>query len=121
MAIFSTKKMQEIRKSKGFTYKNLSELTNISESSITKLFGGFNKNPTMNYLRKIAEALDCSIDDFFEWEALPTSPYHLDRITASILNDINKNPSIKKLLQLAQKMSSEDLHVITYIAEKITD
>ena len=105
MPKFSIEKMQEIRKSNGYTYKKLAELTGISESTITKLFGGFNKNPTLSYLRKIADALNCSLDDFYEWESEPTSPYYIDRKTAELAQELHDNPDYRILFDAMRDMT----------------
>lgn len=119
MPEFSTSKMQDIRKSKGLTYKKLAELTEISESSITKIFGGFNTNPTLTYLKKIATALNCSIDDFFEWESEPTSPYYLDRKTAQLAQEIHDNPDYKILFDATRDLSPEQLQAVINVANVI--
>lgn len=119
MPEFSISKMQDIRKSKGLTYKKLAELTEISESSITKIFGGFNTNPTLTYLKKIATALDCSIDDFFEWEQEPTSPYYLDRKTAELAQEIHDNPEYRVLLDASRDLKPDDLKAVIDIVNRI--
>jgi transcriptional regulator with XRE-family HTH domain len=88
-------KMKDLLKIKGYTYDDLAEKTNMSKSTISKIFGGFNTNPTLKFLREIAQVLDCSIDDFFDWEQEPTSPYYLDRKTAQLAQAIHDNPEYK--------------------------
>lgn len=119
MPKFSIEKMQEIRKSANLTYKNLAELTGISESTITKIFGGFNKNPTLSYLRKIADALKCSLDDFYEWESEPTSPYYYDRKTAELAQEIHDNPEYRILLDATRDLTPEQLKTIINVANAI--
>lgn len=119
MPEFSIEKMQEIRKTSGLSYKKLAELTNISESTITKIFGGFNTNPTIKHLKAIANALNCSIDDFFIWEQEPTSPYYLDRKTAKLAQAIHDNPDYKLLMDATRDLSSEDLKAVIDIANRI--
>ncbi|CDE45458.1 putative uncharacterized protein [Clostridium sp. CAG:768] len=119
MPKFSIEKMQEIRKSNGYTYKKLAELTGISESTITKLFGGFNKNPTLSYLRKIADALNCSLDDFYEWESEPTSPYYIDRKTAELAQELHDNPDYRILFDAMRDMTPEQVRAIITVANSI--
>lgn len=119
MPKFSIEKMQEIRKSNGYTYKKLAELTGISESTITKLFGGFNKNPTLSYLRKIADALNCSFDDFYEWESEPTSPYYIDRKTAELAQELHDNPDYRILFDAMRDMTPEQVRAIITVANSI--
>ena len=112
-------KMKEILKSKNMTYDELSEKTQISKSTISKIFGGFNTNPTLKYLKSIATALDCSIDDFFEWEVEPTSPYYLDRKTAQLAQEIHDNPNYRMLFDATKNLSPEDLQAVIDIANRI--
>lgn len=112
-------KMKEILKSKKMTYDELSEKTSISKSTISKIFGGFNTNPTLKYLKLIAAALDCSIDDFFEWETEPTSPYYLDRKTAELTQELRDNPNYRMLFDAARDLSPGDLQALIDIANRI--
>ena len=118
-AKFSHLKMQEIRKSKCYTYENLAEITGIPRSTITKVFGGFQTNPTMIFLTKMAEALNCGIDDFFIWNEEPTSPYYLDRKTGELAQEIHDNPDLRILLDASRDLSPEDLKTVITIAQKI--
>ena len=112
-------KMKEILKSQNLTYDDLSEKTQISKSTISKIFGGFNTNPTLKYLKQIAAALNCSIDDFFEWEVEPTSPYYLDRKTAELTQEIRDNPEYRMLFDAARDLSPEDLKAVIDIVNRI--
>ena len=113
MAEFSIEKIKDILKSKGYNYERLSKETGISISSISKILGGFNKNPTLKYLQAIAKALDCSMDDFFDWQGQePTSPYYLDRKTGEIAQEMFENPELKALFDSARDLSSEELETI---------
>ena len=67
MPKFSIEKLNEIRNSKGYTLKELAEMTDIPHSTISKIFAGFNKNPSIEAVQKIANALECGIDDFIEY------------------------------------------------------
>lgn len=119
MTKLSIEKMQEIRKTCGFTYKKISELSGISESTVTKIFGGFSANPTLSHLKKIAEVLNCGLDDFYEWEVEPTSPYYLDRKTAEIAQEIHDNPEFKLLMDATRDLNPEDLKAVIDIANRI--
>ena len=120
MAEFSIEKMKEILKSKGYTYGKLAELTGISESTISKLFGGFNPNPTLKYMKSIANALDCSIDDFIDWGGIePTSPYYLDRKTAELAQNLKDNPDLRAVLRSMRNLSPDDIKFVQEFIEKI--
>ncbi len=119
MTKFSIEKMQEIRKSSGLTYANIADSTGISKSTVEKIFGGFNKNPTLSYLKKIADALSCSLDDFYEWEQEPTSPYYLDRKTAELAQEIHDNPEYRILLDATRDLTPEQLQAVIDVANII--
>lgn len=112
-------KMKDILKTKGYTYDDLAEKTNMSKSTISKIFGGFNTNPTLKFLREIAQVLDCSIDDFFEWEQEPTSPYYLDRKTAELAQEIHDNPEYRILFDATRDLTPEQLKAVINVANVI--
>lgn len=119
MAKLSIEKMQKIRETADLTYKEIAEITGISESSITKLFGGFQVNPSIDSLVKIAEALKCEVDDFIERETEPTSPYYLDKKTAEIAQDLAERPELNAALRAMRDLPPEDIKNITGIVEKM--
>lgn len=119
MSELSLEKMKEILKSKGLNYDELSEKTGISKSTISKIFGGFNTNPTLKYLKAIASALECSIDDFFVWEQEPTSPYYLDRKTAEIAQEIHDNPEYRILFDATKDLTPEQVQAVISVANSI--
>lgn len=116
MAELNIEKMKEILKSKKITYDELSIKTGISKSSISKIFGGFNENPTMKFLKTIATALDCSIDDFFDWETVPTSPQYVSKQTAKIAQRIQNNPNYLILLDAMNDFTPDQLDAIISVA-----
>lgn len=61
------KKIRKIRKIKGITLKELSEKTNLSTSFISQIERGIS-DMTITSLKKIADALEVSMREFFEEE-----------------------------------------------------
>lgn len=119
MPKFSIKKLNEIKDSKGYTFKEISEMTGIPHSTISKIFGGFNNNPSIEAVQKIANALECGIDDFIEYEVQPKSPYYIDRQTGKIAQDIYENPDLRILFDASKDLSPEDIQAVILIAQKI--
>lgn len=115
----SKEKLNTIKNSKNFTNAKISELTGIKLSTVEKIFSGTNKNPTLDTLKKIAKALDCSIDDFINYEEEPTSPYYLDRKTGELAQEIHDNPDLRILLDASRDLSPEDLKTVITVAQKI--
>lgn len=54
------RKLIEVRKRKNITQKQLAMITRINQAEISKLETG-NSNPTINYLKRIADALDMNL------------------------------------------------------------
>ncbi len=119
MATFSVENMQEIRKSKGYTYETVSMLTGIPKSTITKVFGGFQTNPSALFLAKIAQALECGIDDFFIWDKEPVSPYSITRKIAAAEKEIIENPDLRLLIHASKNLSKEAIDALVKIASLI--
>lgn len=119
MPKFSIEKLHEVKNSKGLTLKEISEITQIPHSTISKIFGGFNKNPSIEAVQKIANALECGIDDFIEYEQQPKSAYFTDRQTGRIAQDIYENPDLRILFDASKNLSPEDIKAVVEIAKRI--
>lgn len=119
MPELSIEKMQEIRKSKGYTYADLAKITGIPASTISKIFAGIQDNPTLSSLKKIAKALECGVDDFIEYEVEPVSPYYLDRQTGKLAQEIHDNPDLRILLDASKNLKPEDLNAVIDIANRL--
>jgi transcriptional regulator with XRE-family HTH domain len=61
--------IRTIRKAKGVTISDLSSITGVSRSTITDIENDKGRGPTITTLKKIADALGVSVDDFFKEEA----------------------------------------------------
>ena len=55
--------MKKMRETKGLSQEKLARLADVANNTIIKIEGGKNQNPTFDTLKKIAKALDISIDD----------------------------------------------------------
>lgn len=119
MARLSTEKMQEIRKSKNYTYEKIAQITGISRSTIEKIFSGNNSNPTISYIQAIAQALECAVDDFFDYEDNVVSPYYLDRKTGKLAQEIFENPELKILLDASKELEVSDLNAVIEIVKRM--
>ncbi len=58
-----SKKLRKLREAKGLSQEKLARLADVANNTIIKIEGGKNDNPTLDTLKKIAKALDISIDD----------------------------------------------------------
>lgn len=57
--------LKELKKSKGMTSKQIANATQIPESTIKRIFSGDTDNPYVDTVRRIAIALDSSLDEIF--------------------------------------------------------
>ena len=57
--------LKELKKAKGMTSKQIANATNIPESTIKRIFAGETDNPYVDTIRRIAIALDSSLDEIF--------------------------------------------------------
>lgn len=57
------KNVEKLRKQKGLSQEKLARLADVANNTIIKMESGENKNPTLETLRKVAKALNVSIDE----------------------------------------------------------
>lgn len=60
--------IRRFRKKKGLSQEKLARLADISNNTLVKIEMGMAKEPTITTVRKIAKALDISIDELVEGE-----------------------------------------------------
>lgn len=57
------KTLRKLREEKGLSQERLARLADVANNTIIKIEVGKNQNPTLDTLRKIAKALEVSVDD----------------------------------------------------------
>ena len=60
------KNLKKLREKKGLSQHRLAKLADVANNTIIKIEQGENKNPTLETLKKIAKALDVSVDELTE-------------------------------------------------------
>ncbi len=58
--------IRHLRKEKGLSQDKLSKLADVSFHTITKIEAGDTPNPTIDTMKKIADALGVSVDDLMK-------------------------------------------------------
>lgn len=58
--------LKRLRKTKGFTQEKLARLADLTNNTIIKIEAGKNQNPTLDTLKRIAQALEISVDDLIK-------------------------------------------------------
>jgi transcriptional regulator with XRE-family HTH domain len=61
-----SKNLKKLREQKGLSQDRLAKLADIANNTIIKIEQGENKNPTLDTLKKLAEALGVSVDDLIK-------------------------------------------------------
>lgn len=57
--------LKELKKQTGMSSKQIAELTNLPERTVTRIFSGDTDNPYVDTLRRIVAVLGGSLDDIF--------------------------------------------------------
>ena len=57
------KNIERLRKAKGLSQEKLARLADVANNTLIKMESGENQNPTLDTLKKVAKALDVSVDD----------------------------------------------------------
>lgn len=58
--------LKRLRKAKDLTQEKLARLTDLTNNTIIKIETGKNQNPTLDTLKRIAKALDISVDELIK-------------------------------------------------------
>jgi len=60
------KNLRTLREQKGLSQDRLAKLANVANNTIIKIEQGENRNPTLETLKKIANALEVSIEELIK-------------------------------------------------------
>ena len=61
-----TKNLRKLREAKELSQEKLARLADVANNTIIKIEAGKNQNPTLYTLKKIAKALEISVDDLIK-------------------------------------------------------
>ena len=57
------KNITQLRKAKGLSQEKLARLADVANNTLIKMESGENQNPTLDTLKKVAKALEVSVDE----------------------------------------------------------
>lgn len=57
------KNIERLRKAKGLSQEKLARLADVANNTLIKMESGENQNPTLDTLKKVAKALEVSVDE----------------------------------------------------------
>ncbi len=61
-----SKNIKKLREAKGLSQEKLARLADVANNTLIKMETGENKNPTLETLKKVAQALGVSVDDLIK-------------------------------------------------------
>ena len=61
-----SKNVKRLREAKGLSQEKLARLVDVANNTLIKMETGENKNPTLETLKKVAKALEVSVDDLIK-------------------------------------------------------
>ena len=61
-----TKNLRKLREAKGLSQEKLARLSDVANNTIIKIEAGKNQNPTLDTLKKVAKALEVSVDELIK-------------------------------------------------------
>ncbi|MGI6297372.1 MAG: helix-turn-helix domain-containing protein [Minisyncoccales bacterium] len=61
-----SKNLKKLREKKGFSQDRLAKLADVANNTVIKIEQGDNKNPTLETLKKLSDALGVSLDDLIK-------------------------------------------------------
>jgi len=61
-----TKTLRKLRETKGLSQEKLARLADVANNTIIKIEAGKNQNPTLETLKKVAQALGVSVDELIK-------------------------------------------------------
>lgn len=90
----SFKKITDLRKAKNMSLEDLAVASNLPIGTIKKISAGINTNPTLDTMKAIARALNCSLDAFDDTCPSVITPIDnelldtFDQLPESLQNDV---------------------------------
>jgi len=57
------KNITKLRKTKGLSQEKLARIADVANNTLIKMESGENQNPTLDTLKKVAKALEVSVDE----------------------------------------------------------
>lgn len=115
-------KITELKKQKGFTNAKLSELSGVPLGTVSKIVSGQTKDPQIGALVAIANALDCSIEDFVDdtpTDNNETSVYYLSDEVSKMAQEIYDNPELRILFDASRKLEKEDILTVVSLVKRM--
>jgi transcriptional regulator with XRE-family HTH domain len=110
-------RMVYYKKKLGLTNEKLAKMADLPVNTISRISSGATKEPTLKTLKKIAKALDCTIDDLQPGGTI--EPYYLDEEAAQLAQEVYENPNLRVLFDASRKLSPDDIKAVIEIVKRM--
>lgn len=90
---------------------DLAERTGLPVTTISRICSGSTKNPTLNTVKLLAKALDCSVEELMDYTD-GVSPYFFDETTATLAQELKKNEELKLLFETTMMLPPEKINYL---------
>lgn len=111
--------IKKIMKRKNIGNKELAEKSGVPLGTLNKIIYGDTPNPSVDTVKAIARALNCSLDELLEESSTEHHGYYLDSDSAKMAQEIYENPKLKLLFDATRRVDPEDLELISKMVSKM--
>ncbi|MCM1296127.1 MAG: helix-turn-helix domain-containing protein [Muribaculaceae bacterium] len=111
-------KMNYYKKKFKLTNEKISELSGLPVQTVERISSGRTQNPNLKTLRQLTKVFDCTLDDLINLTDAKT-PVLLDEKTANLVEQCQKNESIKRLFEIVLNMDDTDIQAVVGLAERL--
>ncbi len=108
-----SKRVKFLMDEKNTGNKELSDKSGVPLRTINNIISGVTENPTLETMRAVAKALNCTLDDFAD---NPSDLKEADELT-EYLEELRYRPEMRMLFKIAKKASKEDVEKAAKIIE----
>lgn len=111
-------KMNYFKKKLKLTNEKIAELQEIPVATVERISSGRTKNPSLRTLKSLAKVFECTLDELISLTDAKT-PVLLDAETVNLVEQYNKNNSIKRLFEIVSNMDDVDIQAVVGLAERL--
>ncbi len=105
--------LKELKKAKGMTSKQIANATNIPESTIKRIFSGDTDNPYVDTVRRIAIALDSTLDEIFAESKVVVATETLTEVKENTeVVEAERNLVLAELEILREKIAAQEREIV---------
>lgn len=104
---------------KNMTNKQLSEESGVPLKTVSNIVTGATDNPTLETMKALTNALDCTLDDIAYDVDKPDNGYFYDPESAEIAQELHDRPELKVMFKTSRKAKPDDLRFIQDFIDRI--